>query len=84
MKTVHLSVPSSVFRDSTSKRSSDLGGAPLKLLQHNCSNYFCVTHVMEVRQLCQLACKVCQEGRQRFLYYAGTQRSLSTETEEPW
>lgn len=84
MKTVHLSVPISVFRDSASKHNSDLEGAPLKLLQHNYSNCFCVTHVMEVRQLCQLACKVCQGGRQRFLCYAGTKRSLSAETEKLW
>ncbi|XP_015726406.1 BLOC-1-related complex subunit 5 isoform X1 [Coturnix japonica] len=58
IKTVHLSVPIPVFRDSGRKHSSDLGGAPLKLLQHKCSNCFCVTHVMEV-------CKLCLQGLSR-------------------
>lgn len=67
-----------------SKHSSDLAGTPLNLLQPKCSKCLCKTRLIEVRQLCQLAYKVCQEESQCLLCNTGTKSSLPNEIEKSW
>lgn len=64
---VCLSVLSGIL-DSSSKHSSDSEGAPLPLLQRNCSDCFCTTHVTAMRQLGQPAYKAPRKENHRFLY----------------
>lgn len=72
------------FRNGGSKHSSDLAGTPLNLLQPKCSKCLCKTRLIEVRQLCQLAYKVCQEESQCLLSNTGTKSSLPNEIEKSW
>lgn len=65
--------PHRCFRDSSSKHTSDLEGTPLHLLQRNCSDCFCTTRVIAMRQLWQLAYKTHQKENHRFPYNATKQ-----------